>query len=183
MSAIKGVKFVVDFFRGTTAFVEPEAEALEQAGVDRDRYVAAHRRLVNIARIFAILGFVLWTFAFVAGSLIVGMKFNDPGKIAIVCLSPFLGCILGAAVGAILGCLIAPRDFLLGPLGRKWMSFIGTQNVLAARVVCFICFILVGYFFVAMSLLLVASSMNLYPPALFRGEIVYMDEKGLPIKK
>jgi len=41
-------------------------------------------------------------------------------------------------LGASLGCLCAPTDFLLSPLGRKWLQFVGTQNVSGARVISFL---------------------------------------------
>jgi hypothetical protein len=182
MTFVRLITLLVSFFRGGSSFLEPDEAALHAAGVNRERYVIGHRRIVNLARFFGIMGLVLWSGALIFGSVVVGVQFDNPGKAFVVCLSPFLGCMLGATVGAILGCLLAPRDFLHGPLGRKWLSFIGTENVLVARVVCFVCFILLGYFFVSMTFLNIASSLNLYPPSLLQGEIDYMNEKGLPIK-
>ena len=41
----------------------------------------------------------------------------------------------GMVFGAALMCLIAPREFLLGPIGEKWMGFIGVRTAAGARFV------------------------------------------------
>jgi hypothetical protein len=41
----------------------------------------------------------------------------------------------GIALAAVFG-VIAPSSFLRGPIGRKWLSRVGTTNVVAARVIC-----------------------------------------------
>jgi hypothetical protein len=77
-------------------------------------------------------------------------------------LAPFLAVFLGCSLGAVFACMIAPGDFLRGPLGRKWLNFIGTRNLLLARFVSLIVFALV------LSLILVvvkASIMEFQQPA------------------
>ena len=42
----------------------------------------------------------------------------------------------GGLRGVSVCCAFAPRRFLEGPEGTKWMELIGTKNVLTARFVC-----------------------------------------------
>lgn len=51
-------------------------------------------------------------------------------------LAPFLFCAGGLLYGVAMACLFAPRDFLAGPLGEKWMKLIGTKSIFGARIVC-----------------------------------------------
>jgi hypothetical protein len=55
--------------------------------------------------------------------------------------------ILGTLLGIALACTFAPSSFLNGPTGQKWLDFIGTRNVLAARAVCVVVTVLLGAFF------------------------------------
>ncbi len=43
----------------------------------------------------------------------------------------------GIALAAVFG-VIAPSSFLRGPIGRQWLSHVGTTNVVAARVICLV---------------------------------------------
>src|SRR5580700_2957983 len=45
---------------------------------------------------------------------------------------------LSLFLGASLGCLIAPSEFLQSPLGRKWLKFTGAKSVAGARFVSFL---------------------------------------------
>jgi len=56
--------------------------------------------------------------------------------IQVAVLGPLAFLICGIILGISLSCACAPREFLSGPSGRKWMSLIGTQNLLVARAVC-----------------------------------------------
>ncbi len=51
-------------------------------------------------------------------------------------VAPVLFGVGGAFFGIAIACLFAPRDFLAGLVGRKWMKLIGTENILVARIVC-----------------------------------------------
>jgi hypothetical protein len=46
---------------------------------------------------------------------------------------PILGIILGFTTA----CLFAPNRFYKGPIGRKWLRFIGVRQIAIARFVCF----------------------------------------------
>jgi hypothetical protein len=43
-----------------------------------------------------------------------------------------------------MGCLLASSDFLLGPVGTRWMQLIGTNNLRVARITCII-MVIFGY--------------------------------------
>lgn len=132
-------------------YVEPDPMALLEAGVDRDRYLRWHHKFVNLARTF---GLITGT-AGLAVLIVAPFFSNDklPTSIQAV-FGIFLVCILwpafaflfGCIFGATFACLMAPRDFLLGPLGRKWMGFVGTRNIYVAKMVCVI--VLAGMTFV-----------------------------------
>jgi hypothetical protein len=121
-----------DFFRKAPEFIEPDARALEQSGDNRPRHAAYHKRIVKLAIIFGIVGAVGTGIAvlFVAAGPRAGRDLK------MIILAPVLFGIGGAFFGTAIACLIAPRDFLEGPVGQKWMKLIGTRNVLVARIVC-----------------------------------------------
>jgi hypothetical protein len=55
--------------------------------------------------------------------------------------------VLGGSALAAVACALAPRSFLEGPVGRRWLSWVGTSNVIGARVVCtLIAVIVIGVF-------------------------------------
>jgi len=121
-----------EFFRKAPEFIEPDAQALEQAGDDRPKHAAYHKRIVKLAIIFGIVGAVGGAVAAVFAA--VGPRVERNHRAII--LAPVLFGIGGAFFGTAIACLIAPSDFLTGPVGQKWMKLIGTRNVLVARLVC-----------------------------------------------
>lgn len=60
-----------------------------------------------------------------------------------------------AGASAILA--VAPRAFLVGPLGRKWLHFVGIRNVLAVRIVCCLSALMFGGLVVGIAILAVAA--------------------------
>jgi hypothetical protein len=129
------------FFKMALTFVEPDEAALNQAGMDRDRYVRCHKRFIIISWACAVLVGIGALSLGLYGALTEGSKLKGKDVYAIF-LSPFLGVAVGCMLGATFACMIAPSDFLRGPLGRKWQDFIGTRNVLLSRIVCFIAFVI-----------------------------------------
>src|SRR5262249_42250654 len=136
---------LIAFFQAALRYVEPDEDAIEEAGVNKDRYIRWHKRFVNIARLFGLLvGSAALAWGVVA--LINERDTLEPKHYYALLLSPFVGAMTGIALGAIFACLIAPSDFLRGPLGRKWLDFVGTRNILVSRFVCLIAFVIVLLF-------------------------------------
>ena len=50
--------------------------------------------------------------------------------------TPLMFAVEGMVFGVSVACLFAPREFLTGPVGQKWMRLIGTESIVAARIVC-----------------------------------------------
>ncbi|MEI8381890.1 MAG: hypothetical protein WCJ09_17305 [Planctomycetota bacterium] len=75
------------------------------------------------------------------------MAITDPGPqkppLTVVLIFPLLGGAGGALLGSGAACLFAPKEFLTGPIGLKWMRLIGTENIIAARIVCFVASVIV----------------------------------------
>ena len=138
------------FFQGAADYASPEADAVGKAGESADRHVSQHGRIASLGGLFGALGAVL-------GLIFAGMAPGDPasGKgTGEVLLAPLLFGAAGCLFGAAIGCLFAPRDFLAGPLGRKWMEMIGTKNVVVARMVCLLFGLVVAAPVVGLGLLL-----------------------------
>jgi hypothetical protein len=91
-----------------------------------------HCRIVRVAGIFAGIGGLLGIAVSLAamGTIQTGREFFGLFLMPIA-----FGC-GGFLFGMSLMCMFAPREFLEGPVGRKWMALIGTRNVFAARFVC-----------------------------------------------
>lgn len=132
------------FFRDACGYVRADPAAAAAAGDDADRRLTYHRRVVVVAAACGACGFAAGA-AFVAVTYLNG----DEGWVAThwppyaaeenflwPVLFPLLGAAAGLLWGAALASAFAPRAFLLGPVGRKWMRLIGTRSVLGARVVC-----------------------------------------------
>lgn len=121
-------------FKGAAEYVRPDDRAVVACGEEAPRHASYHRWIILGGIVFALGGMVVFP---------LGLMWEAAGKEREVDFVAMLrGAGIGAAAGMLLGvaltCLIAPRDFLLGPMGRKWMELIGVEGVLAARAVCLI---------------------------------------------
>jgi hypothetical protein len=120
------------FFQEASTYTEPDQAALQDAGIDVDRHADYHRSIVRVSGVFGAIGFALG----VVG-LILFLTSANPGQMQIgMVLMPLVFAIPGLLFGVALSCLFAPRGFLLGPIGNRWMELIGTRNVTVARLVC-----------------------------------------------
>jgi hypothetical protein len=140
------------FFREAGAYAKPEKAALQAAGAQASRHAAYHRKIVSVSCAFGVTGFVLGVVGCVAGLTIWKMRpreeagFLLTSKWAVGMLSLPVGlAMLGVLLGAAAACLFAPRSFLLGPVGQKWMGLVGTRSVAAARLVCCALLLLSGF--------------------------------------
>jgi hypothetical protein len=139
-----------EFLRSATTYVHPDTDALEQAGGAAPRYLTYHRRIVAVG----ILGGVIGVIAGIVGAVFVAQEPRAGKEPHMVLLFPVITCVAGLLIAASLACLFAPREFLTGPLGQKWMRLIGTERVFVARVVCFILGVLLPALFIAMVVML-----------------------------
>jgi hypothetical protein len=95
-----------------------------------------HRKIVTSAALFGLGGLILSVPAIMQ---MVAEQKGRPltrGDLKTFTAAPLILGVAGTCFGAAAACLFAPRAFLEGPLGRKWMRFIGTRSVGAARLVC-----------------------------------------------
>ncbi len=124
---------ILFFFLEATRYQHLDADALELAGERGEVDAGYHRTIVRWAQRCGLGGFLL-------GLPVAALAVADPhnrGLLGVV-LTPFLFAIAGILLGVALACLLAPREFLIGPIGQKWMDLIGTRHVGVARAVCLI---------------------------------------------
>jgi hypothetical protein len=114
-------------------------------GNEGKRSISYHQRIVFVSGLLATMGLV-FGLALAAGPFTrVKSRLEVKEIFATVCLFSAYGFASGFTVM----CLFAPREFLNGAAGQKWMRMIGTKSVLMARVVCLIAIaalVGVGYF-------------------------------------
>ena len=113
--------------------VRLDPKEVEAAGDDAELHPTYHRTIVLMGGVFALLGAL-------ASVFVVAQLLHESGentRIKMIVGPPIFMTVAGFCFGVAAACLVAPTSFLTGPLGRKWMKFIGTQSVPAARVVCF----------------------------------------------
>jgi hypothetical protein len=101
------------------------------------RHAKYHYRIVIGACVFAALGAILGV-AGMVGVFTLAKPGTDGhhGRIGGLLLAPFTFSVAGFVFGMAMMCLIAPTDFLNGPVGRPWMDKIGTRSPAVARVAC-----------------------------------------------
>ncbi len=139
-----------EFFNAAGQFSKPDPSAIEQAGETGQHHANYHKKIVLISCVCGAVG-VLGGLAlsyFTAADAQTGRDFR------VVIMGPILFGAAGLLLGVALACLFAPREFLTGPLGQKWMTLIGTSNVFVARIVCLILGLMIVAPFVGVALLL-----------------------------
>lgn len=126
-----GILRLLNFYREATTYIAPDSSAVERSGADGDRHTTYHRRIVWTAGLAGAAG-AAGGLAFTIAAL-QGPPTPDGAK---VWLGPVMFGAAGLLVGAAVACALAPRAFLTGPIGEKWMRLIGTRSVPVARGVC-----------------------------------------------
>src|SRR5262245_7673674 len=99
---------------------------------EAQRHARYHRRIVVVGSCFATVGVV---FGLITSVVLAGGA-NPGDNVRGALLAPALYGVGGFVFGMAVMCLVAPRAFLTGPVGARWMKLIGTKNVLVARVAC-----------------------------------------------
>ena len=132
--ALNHLSQLVGFFKEASKYTSPDEDAVGRAGSESPRYVSFHKRIVTVSVIFGVAG----------AALGIGMIFIAVGENAAqddgaeILLAPLVFAAAGLVFGVSVTCLFAPRSFLTGPVGQKWMQLIGTESTAVARVVCFL---------------------------------------------
>jgi hypothetical protein len=120
---------LIRFFTAAREHARLDRDVLRQAGDVAPRHETYHRRIVWVSGVTGVI-------VAVAGTAVVFMEAGDDREGAIAYLAPLLFGAAGIILGAAAACLFAPREFLLGPIGRRWMAFIGAKSTASARFVC-----------------------------------------------
>jgi hypothetical protein len=129
--AIRHFFQIFRFFGEATTFALPADDAVREAGTEGAKHASFHRRIVAVAVLGGVVGAGLGTAMLASGG---GKAPERDG--AMLILAPRLFAAIGLIFGVAVACLFAPRAFLAGPVGRRWMELIGTQSVFVARLVC-----------------------------------------------
>lgn len=135
---------LLGFFREASRYAELEEVAVSLVGEDGPGHSSYHRGIVACAAVLGVVG---------AGLGIAMLAYDgeiperDRNKLLI---APLMFAAIGVVFGTALACLFAPRAFLEGPVGRKWLDLIGTDSIATARIVCLLFTLLlaavVGFF-------------------------------------
>jgi hypothetical protein len=120
---------LIRFFAAAREHARLDSKVLRQAGAIAPRHETYHRRIVWVSGITGVV-------VAAAGTAVVFMEPGDERERFVTYLSPLLFGAAGIILGAAAACLVAPREFLLGPIGRRWMAFIGAKSTASARFVC-----------------------------------------------
>jgi CBS-domain-containing membrane protein len=130
--ALNYLSQLLGFFKEAGKYASPDEDAVERAGSEAPRHVSFHKRIVAVSVIFGFIGALIGV-----GMIVLAIGENavqDDG--AEILLAPLVFAAAGLVFGVSVTCLFAPRSFITGPVGQKWMQLIGTQSAVVARVVC-----------------------------------------------
>jgi len=123
---------LLGFFKEAGKYTSPDKDAVARAGPEAPRHASFHRRIVTVSVIFGVIGAVLGVGLLVVA---VGEKTAESDGAKIL-LAPLVFAAAGLVFGVSVTCLFAPRSFLTGPVGQKWMQLIGTESAVVARLIC-----------------------------------------------
>jgi len=108
--------------------------ASEQTENESKLYEKYQTWIVRVGFIFGFVGLIAGGIA--TASL--ANDANDPIHPTELVRLPLLGGASGFFLGMSIMCAVAPKEFMTGPIGQKWMRLIGTKNVLVARIACIV---------------------------------------------
>lgn len=120
---------IFDFLKEAVGFIKPDSVALDDAGEDGHVAIRYHKRIVIIAGICGVI-------TAIGGTVECAIETKTGREMKLLLFSPFIFGTIGTLFGVAAACLFAPRAFLEGPVGSKWMGLIGTRSIVVARVVC-----------------------------------------------
>jgi hypothetical protein len=134
---------VFRFLRAARRLAPLDREAVKAAGVEGEKHETYHRQIILMGGGCAVLGLLSSGFLLQALVREAGGRIEGHGWMAVITV-PLLMAMAGFCLGVGVACLFAPTSFLAGPLGRKWMNFIGTRSVPLARLVCLLIALVLG---------------------------------------
>src|SRR5580692_9590170 len=102
---------ILDFIAAAVGFLHPDPDAAEQT---KDASVLNYHRKVVVTA--AVCGGITAA----AGIVAVSLADSKEKDIKMLLLLPILFLVIGIVMGVALACLVAPREFLTGPVGEKW---------------------------------------------------------------
>ena len=133
---------LIRFYEEANTYRSPEQAAVEQAGAAGIEHASYHSRIVRVASLFGLLGALLGLGLPVG--VMVANKDGTPQVVKMLLFAPFLYGAAGLLFGVAMACLFAPRSFLTGPVGQKWMKLIGTDSIVMARITCLLLGSIIG---------------------------------------
>jgi hypothetical protein len=142
--ALRPLFQLLGFFDSAAKYATFDRQSIAEAEVVRSASI--HRRIVLAGACFGLIGAGLG----IAMLAVFGGKALEKEG-AKVLLAPLMFAAEGTVLGAATAILFAPRWFLTGPAGQKWMKLVGTQSVLSVRIVCSIFLLLLVAIVVVMS--------------------------------
>jgi hypothetical protein len=120
---------ILDFLKAATGYIKPDAADLDEVGGIESQASRYHTRVIIAAAVCGVI-------VSIAGTVGALMEKGSEKDLKILLTAPLLFGVAGILLGVAGTCLVAPNEFLAGPIGRKWMALIGTKNVFIARIVC-----------------------------------------------
>ena len=108
--------------------------ASKESGEESQLDQKYHTRIVRVGLVFCVIGMIAGGVASVSLANEPDAQ-TQPTKLARL---PLLGAATGFLFGLAIMCVFAPRAFMTGPVGQKWMKLIGTKSVLLARFACLV---------------------------------------------
>jgi hypothetical protein len=139
-----------EFYRQLRGLARPDHGDVERAGEAGARHAAYHKRVFLVGGAVGVLGLALGLLLVILWVAREGWSIQVVRGLPLVLTFGAYGFLLGMAVM----CLVAPEDFLTGPVGRKWLEVVGARRILAVRIVCLISILAISAVPIAMCLVM-----------------------------
>jgi hypothetical protein len=137
-----------EFYQQLRGLSRPDSGDVAGAGESGARHADYHKRVFLVGCVFGVLGLIfglmLPTRLIAQAELYMSLR-----AIPLTLSCGAYGFLFGMAVM----CLFAPKEFLAGPVGRKWLNVVGTQKIRTTRIVCLISILAIAAFPVLICLL------------------------------
>ena len=128
----------LNFFREAADYVEVDDAAIVETGADASRDVSIHKRIVAAGIVFGLLGAASGV-AMIVLAAKTGRNHKEEESFL---LAPLIFAVMGCLLGPAAAITFVPTRFLTSPVGQRWMRLVGTESVVAARIICSIFLVL-----------------------------------------